>query len=110
MSVTIVMPPTPNRLEDLAILLGTSGGTPRFWPPDPIFSDTEYVSGVPPPPGHIWWRCATQQALGQEECERLRIPPFQLRRRLKPPGSRPRPKGTEIRIGEVGPPHHCVLF
>ena len=105
MSVTIVMPPIPNRLEDLAILLGTSGGTPRFWPPD-----TEYVSGVPPPPGHIWWRCATQQALGQEECERLRIPPFQLRRRLKPPGSRPRPKGTEIRIGEVGPPHHCVLF
>ena len=104
------MAPMPSRLEDLAIQLGTTGGTPRFWPPDPLLPDTEYVRGVPPPPGHIWWRCATQLALGQEGCEEARVPPFQLRRRFKSPGARPRPKGTDICIGEVGPPHHWVLL
>ena len=87
------MAPMPSRLEDLAIQLGTQGGTPRFWAPDPLLPITEYERGVPPPAGHIWWRFATQLALGEEGCKVAGVPPYQLRRRYKPRGPRQSPGG-----------------
>ena len=86
------------KLEMIADQLGTAGGIPRYWPPDPLYAEVKFVLGVPPPQGHIWWRCETQQKLGMVECDRFGIPAYQFRRKLKPPGAKPK----------VSPPHHCV--
>ena len=97
-------PVRPSRLEDLAHQLGTHGGTPRFWAPDTLLPHTEYERGVPPPAGHMWWRCATQMALGKDGCKLAGVPPYQLRRRFKPPGAKAKPRGSGVHIGEVGTP------
>ena len=86
------------KLEQIAHHLGTAGGVPRYWAPDPEHANVEFVLGVPPPPGHIWWRDGTQLKLGMERCQDLGVPAFTLRRKLKPPGAKPK----------VSHPHHCT--
>ena len=86
------------KLEQIAHHLGTTGGVPRYWAPDPEHANVEFVLGVPPPAGHIWWRDGTQLKLGMEKCQELGVPTFTLRRKLKPPGAKPK----------VSHPHHCT--
>ena len=104
--VTIVMAPMPSRLEDLAIQLGTQGGTPRFWAPDPLLPITEYERGVPPPAGHIWWRFATQLALGEEGCKVAGVPPLPAQEEVQTPGGQGQAQGVwgPRRRGRSSPP------
>ena len=86
------MPLPTTRLEVMQEVLGTKGVPLKFWPPDPQYMKMKWWQGRAPPAGHIWGRCLVQTMLGIEECERLKISPFSLRRRLKPPGAPNRPR------------------
>ena len=96
-----VMAPLPSHLDVLAWQLGTQGGSKAYWDPDPTFDNVEYKAGVLPPPQHMWWRGATQFALGIKGCEIAGVPPFQLRRRFKPKGAFSKVRGSGRFITEV---------
>ena len=87
------MPKLPNtRLRVLATFLKLTGRPAKYWDPEPQYARWRWWSGRAPPPGHFWAADAAQSMLGREECERLLVSPYSLRRRLKPAGAAARPR------------------
>ena len=87
------MPRLPStRFKVLDTVLRTRGMVAKYWDPDPQYAKWRWWQGRAPPPGHIWAAGVVQTMLGVEECQRLNVSPFSLRRRLKPPGAASRPR------------------